>query len=118
MVLLVLVPFLHGHLGASSVSGLHVDGLSVRHVQPAATLQLEAVEQALGEEESPAVGVSLSLPQLGDSLLVVWGFMAPAWCLWLFTHPPQRVGHPQTLVLPAPRSYASGWPPPVLAPPL
>lgn len=122
MVLLALTPFLHGHLGQTQVSGFHVDGLRIGGhsvgATPDAAQALAPASQA-SQEESAALGVSVSIRQAGDDA----GFVLDLACLllcWVFFYscaltrplPLWRVTPAQ-----APRLYESGWPPPALAPP-
>ena len=87
MALLALSPFLHGHLGASHVSGFHVDGLDVSHsAQAAETPALVSIHvsaHAASEEESPALGVSVSLPQAGDDVHLATGIIGFLLWVWL-----------------------------------
>ena len=123
MALLALSPFLHGHLGASHVSGFHVDGLDVSHsAQAAETPALVSIHvsaHAASEEESPALGVSVSLPQAGDDVHLAAGIVGFLLWVWLakkvLAH---RVRRTPLLAQVAPRTYPPGWPPPALAPPL
>ena len=123
MALLALSPFLHGHLGASHVSGFHVDGLDVSHSAQAAEtpalVSVHASAHAASEEESPALGVSVSLPQAGDDVHLATGIIGFLLWVWLakkvLAH---RVRRTPPLAQVAPRTYQSGWPPPALAPPL
>ena len=127
MALLALSPFLHGHLGASHVSGFHVDGLDLGHsaqggAQGAgspAQVSVHAWSHAASEEESPALGVSVSLPQTGDDVHLATGIIGFLLWAWLakkvLAH---RVRCTPPLAQVAPRTYQSGWPPPALAPPL
>jgi hypothetical protein len=121
MALLALSPFLHGHLGASHVSGFHVDGLDLSHnVSDAATATWVSAH-AVSEEESPALGVSVSLPlpQSGDDVHLAMSIVGFWLWLWLakklLAHGVRRTpSRPE----PVPGIYQSGWPPPALAPPL
>jgi hypothetical protein len=122
MALLALSPFLHGHLGASHVSGFHVDGLDVSHsaqvAETSALLSVHVSAHTASEEESPALGVSVSLPQAGDDVHLatgISGFLLWAWLAKkVLAH---RVRRTPPLAQVAPRTYQSGWPPPALAPP-
>jgi hypothetical protein len=123
MALLSLAPFLHGHLGASHVRGFHVDGMDLSHnAETAEIMALSAVHvaaHAATEEESPALGVSVSLPQTGDDVNLVSGMVGLL--LWVWLSPKvlsQGVRRTPPLAQPAPSTYQSGWPPPALAPPL
>jgi len=131
MALLALSPFLHGHLGASHVSGFHVDGLDLSHsAQVAETPALSPAHElaqvsanvsahAASEEESPALGVSVSLPQAGDDVHLVTGIVDFLLWAWLAKKVlAQRVRRAAPLAQAAPRTYPPGWPPPALAPPL
>lgn len=123
MALLGLAPFLHGHLGASHVSGFHVDGLDLSHsAQTAETWAPSPVHvsaHAATEEESPALGVSVSLPQTGDDMPLVTGMVGFLLWVWLSRKVlAQGVRRTPPLAQAAPRTYPPGWPPPALAPPL
>lgn len=123
MALLALSPFLHGHLGASHVSGFHVDGLDLSHnaqvAETPALLSVYMSAHTASEEESPALGVSVSLPQAGDDVQLATGIIGFLLWAWLakkvLAH---RVRRTPPLAQVAPRTYQSGWPPPALAPPL
>ncbi len=116
-------PFLHAHLGGSSVTGFHLDAASL----PSATLTLEgrggqAVLTAAHENESPAVGVASGYPSrdsqtpevpdasafwllvffLGGLLLACAADLSKAWSL-----PARQRGF-----------ECPGLPPPAQAPPL
>jgi hypothetical protein len=119
MALLGLTPFLHGHLGASHVSGFHVDGLDVSHSLATEGLSAQWTVHTATDEESPAMGVAVSLPQPADDAALwvgIAGFLLWAW----FVCPVQvrRFWRAPLLRLPLPRTYQPGWPPPALAPPL
>ncbi|MCZ8294960.1 MAG: hypothetical protein O9312_15730 [Hylemonella sp.] len=114
--LLALAPFLHGHLGASHVSGFHLDGVhAVAHSNEAGSaLGMRAVD-----DESPALGVATSLPKPDDdSKLLLQAALLLAAVLGLL---PRLVllrirpsaAEPRTV-----HAYHDGWPPPALAPPL
>ena len=123
MALLALSPFLHGHLGASHVSGFHVDGLDLSHsAQGAQTPTLSPAyvsAHAASEEESPALGVSVSLPQAGDDVHLATGIVGFLLWAWLAKKVLAcRVRRMPPLAQVAARTYQSGWPPPALAPPL
>jgi hypothetical protein len=63
--LLALGPFLHAHLGMSRVSGFHVAGYQTSGI---AALAVDADHQlSESNDESPAVGVSASLPRFQDA---------------------------------------------------
>ena len=119
MALLALAPFLHGHLGASHVSGFHVDGMDLGHnIQAGSSQTVWAAHQA-SEEESPALGVSVSLPKAGDEAQLVLALLVTCLCAWLaLATLARRVRRPSPAPCVVPRSYAWGWPPPALAPPL
>lgn len=111
--LLAIAPYLHGHMGASSESGLHINGLHALHLPDASSPQATAL--ASTDEESLAVSVSASLPH-GDADPAAW--LACVFTLVMRLQPragpilprPGLHGHSHTL-------YALGWPPPCLAPP-
>jgi hypothetical protein len=123
MALLALAPFLHGHLGASHVSGFHVDGLDLSHSAQGAEALAEAPAlvsaHAASEEESPALGVSVSLPQTGDDVQLATAIVGFLLWVWLaekvLVH---RVRRMPPWPASAPSTYPPGWPPPALAPPL
>ena len=111
--LLALGPFLHSHFGASHDTGFHLDGVHAVHAADSTGMNLTQA----GDEESPALGVSASLPHPEDDgqsglllalllvvlpLLPVLGQGLPCW-----RHPRK---HQPTL-------YGAGLPPPSLAPP-
>jgi hypothetical protein len=118
MALLALAPFLHGHLGASHVSGFHMDGLDVAHATAAQDTFGSVSAHAWGEEESPAMGVSVSLPQPGGDAPLVAGLAVLLFWALLARHA-QSTGLRLRPVAPgsAPSAYEPGWPPPALAPP-
>lgn len=118
MVLLALGPFLHAHYGSSRLQGFHVDGLG----------QLGAVHERFdftvltqdAEEESAALGVTTSHARqsFGDfddaptnllALVFVW-LTALVLCIPPHWHRTRHACTPE-------RTYASGLPPPALAPP-
>lgn len=118
MALLALAPFLHGHLGASHVRGFHVDGMDVAHSASMQAPPASASVHAWEDEESPALGVSLSLPHTGDDGPWVMGLLG--WVLWACLARPahqRRLRQRPLFAGPAPCAYESGWPPPALAPP-
>ncbi len=114
--LLGLGPFLHGHLGASHVSGFHVDGLHAM----AHTADLGPSDSmSAADDESPALGVTTSLPKSDDdgSLPAHAALLLAALlCLLLPRLPLARI-RPYATDPPAARAYRDGWPPPALAPP-
>ncbi len=123
MALLALAPFLHGHLGASHVSGFHVDGLDLSHsvqgTEAPAKAPLLVSAHAASEEESPALGVSVSLPQAGDDVHLAVGIVGFLLWAWLAKKVLAcRVCRTPTWPEPAPSTYPPGWPPLALAPPL
>ncbi len=123
MALLALAPFLHGHLGPSHVSGFHVDGLDLSHSAQAAetlaTVSVHVSGHTASEEESPALGVSVSLPQTGEDLHLATGIVPFLLWVWLTPKvPSRRVRRTPPQVQAAPSTYPPGWPPPALAPPL
>lgn len=121
MALLALAPFLHGHLGASHVSGFHVDGMDLGHNIQAGSSQTVWTAHQASEEESPALGVSVSLPlpKAGDEAQLVLALLVTCLCAWLaLATLARRARRPSPAPCVVPRSYAWGWPPPALAPPL
>jgi hypothetical protein len=119
MALLALAPFLHGHLGASHVSGFHVDGLDLSHSAQGTEAPVMLSAHAASEEESPALGVSVSLPQAGDDVHLAVGIVGFLLWAWLAKKVLAcRVCCTPTRPQPAPSTYPPGWPPPALAPPL
>lgn len=113
--LLALGPFLHGHLGASHVSGFHVDGMhAVAHLDEAGTAHsLRAVD-----DESPALGVATSLPKPDDDgSLLLQAALLLAWALCLLPRLSSLRIRPAATDPQAARAYRDGWPPPALAPP-
>ena len=119
MTLLALSPFLHGHLGASHVSGFHVDGLDLSHNAADAATATWVSAHAASEEESPALGVSVSLPQMGDDVHLATAIVGFLLWVWLAR---KMLAHCVRRMRPAPETppstYQSGWPPPALAPPI
>ena len=112
--LLVLAPFLHGHIGASNVSGFHLDGLAVAHAPaPADGHSLDAAD-----DESPALGVAISLPKSADD---GWGWIGWVGLLILAVPagPAAVRWRPRAVrAQPARLHHRAGWPPPTLAPPV
>lgn len=114
--LLTLGPFLHGHLGASHVSGFHLDGIhAVVHASDAGSvLSMRSVD-----DESPALGVATSLPKPDDDgkllLQAAWLLAAVLGLLPRLIHlrVQPSAAEPRTV-----HAYHDGWPPPALAPPL
>ena len=112
--LLGLGPFLHSHFGASHDTGFHLDGVHAVH----AAGEADPGTLLASEEESPALGVSASLPQPEDDRP-----SDPLLALWLVV--PLR---PALVPAALPRSeripslhqaiYRKGLPPPALAPPI
>ena len=119
MGLLSIGPFLHSHVGASVVSGFHLDGVrSVAQADAAGTgTALPSFD--VNDDESPALVVATTLPNsdqhslcVGDiSTLLAAVLLASLVCLPRHT----RLAWPSAT--PA-RTYQAGWPPPALAPPL
>ena len=110
-------PFLHSHVGASVVSGFHMDG--VRSLPLSDTSHASALPSLqVNDDESPALGVATSLPKpdpnslcVGDiTALLAAALLAGLVCL------PRRAPAARPWVLPM-RTYQAGWPPPALAPP-
>ena len=120
MGLLSIGPFLHSHVGASSVSGFHLDGVrGLTHTHSADAHDSTASScLSLSEDESPARVVATSLPNsqpdnlcVGDLTAVLAAvLLASLVCL------PQRTRRAWVTAAPA-RTYQAGWPPPALAPP-
>lgn len=113
--LLALGPFLHGHLGVSSVSGFHLDGLhTLTHPHEAGAVHSISAP----DDESPAVGVATALPKSDDDTshpLLVPGLPSAVLRLPLQPlagRPWQAAAELQTV-----HTYREGWPPPALAPP-
>ncbi len=111
--LLALGPFLHSHFGTSHDTGFHLDGVHAVHMADASSVGSAQASQ----EESPALGVSASLPQPeddGQSVLMC----ALLWALPLLPLLRQaglpRGDHART---PKHALYGEGLPPPSLAPP-
>lgn len=117
--LLSIGPFLHSHVGASVVSGFHLDG--VRSVQLNDTAGASAVQHTLNvnDDESPALGVATSLPNSDQDHLFVGdiGTLLVALLLARLACLPQRTRLAWPSPVPA-HTYQPGWPPPALAPPL
>lgn len=114
--LLALAPFLHGHLGASHVSGFHLDGVhAVTHSnETGSALGMRAVD-----DESPALGVATSLPKPDDdSKLLLQAAWLLAAVLGLLPRLVLLRIRPSTAEPRAVHAYHDGWPPPALAPPL
>ena len=111
--LLALGPFLHSHFGASHDTGFHLDGVHAVHAADTTGLSLAQ----FGEEESPALGVSPSLPHAEDDgqcvLLFALLLVLPLLPLHRQAPLPRNEGN-QT---PKPALYGDGLPPPSLAPP-
>ena len=112
--LLALGPFLHSHFGPSHDTGFHLDGVHAVHTADATAMGLAQ----LGEEESPALGVSASLPHPeddGQSGLMFALLLAVLPLLPLLRQAPlPRSARART---PQPVLYGNGLPPPSLAPP-
>lgn len=120
MGLLAIGPFLHSHVGASVVSGFHMDG--VRSLTPISTGSADAsaalASFSVNDDESPALGVATSLPKSDQDSLCVGDLTAvlAAVLLACLVCPPQRTRRARPTAGPA-RTYQAGWPPPALAPP-
>ena len=112
--LLALGPFLHGHFGVSHDTGFHLDGVHAVHASDTSSL----TQALVGEEESPALGVSASLPHPEDDgqsgllcalLLVVLPLLPLMRRVLRLRRPSART--------PTATPYGDGLPPPSLAPP-
>lgn len=111
--LLAFGPFLHSHFGVSHDTGFHLDGVHAVHAIDATGLD----GTLASEEETPALGVSASLPHPEDdgqpglplALLLVLPLLAL-----------RRQGLPRIRGSrsPEPALFGEGSPPPSLAPPL
>lgn len=112
--LLALGPFLHGHLGASHVSGFHVDGMhAVAHAgDTGAVLSMSALD-----DESPALGVATSLPKPDDDSKLLQAALLLACALCLLPRLSTLRIRPAATDPQAARTYRDGWPPPALPPP-
>lgn len=114
--LLVLAPFLHGHVGASHITGFHLDGLDLHHATQDSTGAGHVMEEP--DDESLAVSVATSLPRVDADN---WTPMDLVWlCILILTLPvlTRRVWRPRAAArVRAHRPYLAGWPPPALAPP-
>ncbi len=111
--LLALGPFLHSHFGTSHDTGFHLDGVHAVHA--ADTTGIGAVHA--NEEESPALGVSASLPHPEND-----GQSGPLLAFLLVVLPMlpllrQRLPRSNRSWAPKSAVYGNGLPPPSLAPP-
>jgi len=118
MGLLSIGPFLHSHVGASVVSGFHMDGvrsLTQAHTPDASTA---LTSFRVNDDESPALGVATSLPKSDQDSLCVGDItsLLAAVLLTCLVCPPLRTRLVWPWVLPS-HTYQAGWPPPALAPP-
>ena len=116
--LLAIGPFLHSHVGASVVSGFHIDGVRSLPLGGPADAATSVHSLNVNDDESPALGVATSLPKSDPSQLCVGditALLAAALlaCLTAQAHRLQPV-RPQAVPV---RTYQAGWPPPALAPP-
>ena len=117
MGLLAMGPFLHSHIGASVVSGFHMDG--VRSLPLTDTADASALPSLqVSDDESPALGVATSLPKSDPSSLCVGDITAllAAALLACLVCLPRQSPAARPWALPV-RTYQAGWPPPALAPP-
>ncbi len=110
--LLALGPFLHGHFGASHDTGFHLDGVHAVHASAPSVTALQSPD-----DESPALGVAVSMPHsedegLPDFALALLVAMLPLLPLRRMALPRPRRTRPLTGAL-----YSAGLPPPCLAPP-
>jgi len=127
--LLLLAPFLHGHIGASHQQGFHMDGLDVlEHVRASTPMESQAAPSWQADTaESMALGVASSLPKsdelpqavtLGTALgLDAFLLALSAWAACLWARMRRRVDTPAYKSA-ASLTFAPGFPPPALAPPL
>ena len=118
MGLLAIGPFLHSHVGASVVSGFHMDGvrsLTQAHTPDASTAMTSF---RVNDDESPALGVATSLPKPDQDSLCVGDITAllAAVLLASLVSGPRCTPPTWPRVLPS-HTYQAGWPPPALAPP-
>jgi hypothetical protein len=117
--LLSIGPFLHSHVGASVVSGFHLDGVHSVAQPDAAVVDVALPSFHVNDDESPALGVATSLPNSDQDHLCVGdiGALLAAVLLASLLCLPRRVRLAWPTTTPA-RTYQAGWPPPALAPPL
>ncbi|MBD8051674.1 hypothetical protein [Limnohabitans radicicola] len=118
MGLLSIGPFLHSHVGASLVSGFHLDGVHGLAQTHAANAHGSKALPSFSEDESPARVVVTSLPNSQPDNVFVGDLTAvlAAVLLASLVCPPQRTRRAWPSAAPA-RTYQAGWPPPALAPP-
>jgi len=119
MGLLSIGPFLHSHVGASVVSGFHMDGVRSLPLIDAADAPIALHSLHVNDDESPALGVAASLPNSDQDSLCVSDLSALLAVVLLasLVCPPRRTRLVWPVVLPS-HTYQAGWPPPALAPPL
>jgi hypothetical protein len=118
MGLLSMGPFLHSHMGASAVSGFHMDG--VQHLGQIAHFHTETVHQHLSatQDEPPVMGVATSLPNAGHEGLCVIDMTGLLTAILLVSLLRTcRSTRPALHFVWTSRPYQAGWPPPCLAPP-
>ena len=119
--LLALGPFLHAHLGFSSITGFHVagyDGVVTTSSPHAHTVDAPVLHPDLSDAESPAVGVSSSLVRdLADipcpDGITLQAVVAIIACMLLGL----GLSQPHTWPVDSPPRSRPGLPPPALAPP-
>lgn len=116
--LLAIGPFLHSHVGASVVSGFHMDGVRSLPLSGPGDAAASVHSLTVNDDESPALGVATSLPKSDPSQLCVGditALLAAALLACLIARPLRlRPLCPQFVAV---RTYQAGWPPPALAPP-
>ena len=118
-VLIALGPFLHAHFGASTVTGLHVAGVSSVAAKAESAYTMTSFSQdeeqesaAVGVETSYARQVALDVQDQSQSVLILTVFLMAALIQRVvsFLHQPdtQRAGRP---------CFLAGFPPLPHAPP-
>ena len=119
MGLLSIGPFLHSHVGASVVSGFHLDGVRSVQVNDTAGAPAALHSLSVNDDESPALGVATSLPNSDQDHLCIGdiGSWLAAVLLVRLLCLPQRARWAWPWATLA-RTYQAGWPPPALAPPV
>ena len=118
MVLLSMGPFLHTHLGASMVSGFHMDGVQHLGQTPTASTDKAQAQWGVNPDEPPVMGVATSLPNAdheGMGLIDMTGLLTAILFVSLLRL--CKIDKPVVHLAWPPRTYQAGWPPPALAPP-